>query len=252
MSTQTVFERVALQWHKEYYVTLTRAQPGRAEQVLAWLHNHLFPFMAAMGCVSGGDLTRDQFLGFQDWICASERIDLGPAPEHPNTMLTVPQAVALTGVAASTIKRRLKDTSFPGAVQGTDRTWHIPLGDLHAGGLLSGQGLRRGPRGLPTNHKQQSEMRKALAHILVHGQELGAWTLPFNPDNAPLKVNQTPKPLRRQLTLGEAARVAARLHVVHQFALWLMRVLGLRKSEAYGPARTARVARAAVPDAQDA
>jgi integrase len=41
--------------------------------------------------------------------------------------------------------------------------------------------------------------------------------------------------LRRPLAMTEVARVAAHLHVVHQLVLWLMRVLGLRVSEAFGP-----------------
>jgi len=234
MSEQTAFERIALRWHHERYVVLTRAQPSRADQVRAWLDNHLFPYMRAMGCESGGDLTRDQFLGFQDWVADSNRIDLGPAPADPEQTVTVREAIDLTGAAPSTIRRRLKDSTLPNAVQDEQRSWHIPLGDLHAAGLLSRSALRRGPRSLPVNHQQQAEMRSVLAHILIHGQELGEWTLRFDPANAPLKVNQSPAPLRRQLTLGEAAQVAARLHVVHQFALWLMRILGLRKSEAYG------------------
>ena len=230
---RTLFEQTALEWHHEWYVLLTRAQPMRADQVLAWLHNHVFPFMAAMGCPSGGDLTREQFLGFQTWVADSARIDLGPAPEDPDKTVTSREAIELTGAARSTIQRARQRGAFPGATQDARGTWHIPLGDLHAAGLLAGP-LRRGPRGLPTNHQQQAEMRKALAHVLVHGQELGRWTLTFDPDKAPLKVSQTPAPQRRQLTLSEAAQVAARLHSVHQFALWLMRILGLRKAEAFG------------------
>lgn len=229
----TLFERTALEWHHEWYTVLTRAQPSRADQVLAWLHNHVFPFMRAMGCPSGGDLTREQFLGFQNWVGDSARIDLGPTPKDPQATVTFREAIEVTGAARSTIQRRLARGAFPGATQDDNRTWHIPLGDLHAAGLLAGP-LRRGRRGVPTNHQQQAEMRKTLAHILLHGQELGRWTVTFDPERAPLRVPQTPQPLRRQLTLAEAAQVAARLHVVHQFALWLMRILGLRKSEAYG------------------
>jgi len=215
MNSQTLLEQVALQWHHERYVLLRRAQPGRCDQVLAWLTNHIVPFMTAYAAESGADLTRDQFMGFQDWVGNPDRVDLGPAPDNPQQTVTVAQAITLTGVGLSTIKRRLKDGKFPNAVQAADRSWAIPMGDLHAASLLNGTALRRGPSALPTNHQQQAEMRKALQDVL-------------------LKRNHKPAPQRRQLTLGEAAQVAGHLHVVHQFALWLMRILGLRKSEAYG------------------
>ena len=234
MTSQTLFEQVALQWHHERYVLLRRAQPGRCDQVLAWLTNHIVPFMTAHAAASGADLTRDQFMGFQDWVGNPDRVDLGPAPANPDQTVTVAQAVTVTGAAPSTIKRRLKDGKFPNAVQAADRSWAIPMGDLHAAGLLNGTRLRRGPSALPTNHQQQAEMRKALQDVLLYGQEMGRWTLSFNPEAVLLKRNHTPAAQRRQLTLGEAAQVAGHLHVVHQFALWLMRVLGLRKAEAYG------------------
>ena len=230
---RTAFEQVAYEWHHEKYVVLTRAQPARADEVAAWLRNHLFPFMDAHDCTSGEQVTRQMFLGFQDWVADPARVDSGPAPANPDEMLTVGQAVQRTGVSASSVKRRLRTGGFPNAVQQPDRRWLIPMGDLHSAGLL-GAPLRRGPRSLPKNHQQQAEMRKVLADILAFGQDLGRWTLQFDPSTVPLKLHQTPQPLRRQLTLREAAAVAGRLHVVHQFALWLMRILGLRKSEAYG------------------
>ena len=229
---RTAFEQVALEWHHEKYVVLTRAQPARADEVAAWLRNHLFPFMTAHGCTSGEQVTRQVFIGFQDWVADPSRVDLGPAPENPGEMLTVAQAVERSGVSTSSVKRRLRDGGFPNAVQ-EERRWLIPAGDLHAAGLLGGP-LRRGPRSLPKNHQQQSEMRKVLADVLAFGQDLGRWTLQFDPAAVPLKLRQTPQAQRRQLSLTQAAEVAGRLHVVHQFALWLMRILGLRKSEAYG------------------
>ena len=162
---RTAFEQVALEWHHEKYVVLTRSQPARADEVAAWLRNHLFPFMAAHGCTSGEQVTRQMFIGFQDWVADPSRVDLGPAPENPGEMLTVAQAVARSGVSTSSVKRRLRSGGFPNAVQEA-RRWLIPAGDLHAAGLLGGP-LRRGPRSLPKNHQQQSEMRKVLADILA-------------------------------------------------------------------------------------
>lgn len=36
------------------------------------------------------------------------------------------------------------------------------------------------------------------------------------------------------MVITQCAEIAGRLHVIHQFALWLMRLLGLRIGEAYG------------------
>ena len=177
MTAQTLFEQVALQWHHERYVLLRRAQPGRCDQVLAWLTNHIVPFMTAHAADSGGDLTRDEFMGFQDWVGNPDRVDLGPAPANPHHTVTVAQAITLTGAAPSTIKRRLKDGKLPNAVQAPDRSWAIPMGDLHTAGLLNGSRLRRGPSALPTNHQQQAEIRKALQDVLLDGQERGRWIL---------------------------------------------------------------------------
>jgi hypothetical protein len=38
---RTEFEQVALEWHHEKHEVLTRAQPARADEVAAWLRNHL-------------------------------------------------------------------------------------------------------------------------------------------------------------------------------------------------------------------
>src|SRR4051794_27527359 len=42
------------------------------------------------------------------------------------------------------------------------------------------------------------------------------------------------KPKREPVSISRCADIASRLHVVHQLALWLMRMLGLRISEAFG------------------
>jgi hypothetical protein len=47
-------------------------------------------------------------------------------------------------------------------------------------------------------------------------------------------TDRAASPDRRPVSLSRCADIAGRLHAVHQVALWLMRVLGLRISEASG------------------
>ena len=53
------------------------------------------------------------------------------------------------------------------------------------------------------------------------------------PDPATART-KPPTSQSRPLTLPECARVASHLRPVHQLALWLQRVMGLRISEAFG------------------
>lgn len=53
------------------------------------------------------------------------------------------------------------------------------------------------------------------------------------PDQATART-KAPTSQPRPLTLPECARIASHLHPVHQLALWLQRVMGLRISEAFG------------------
>lgn len=58
-------------------------------------------------------------------------------PERPSW--GVQQAARECGVSAATIRRRIKDGSFPSAEQGAKGAWLIPVTDLIAAGLNPGQ-----------------------------------------------------------------------------------------------------------------
>lgn len=58
-----------------------------------------------------------------------------PENERSRPRFSVVQAAARTGVARSTIQRRLKKGDFPGAYQLPDGTWSIGVDDLLAAGL---------------------------------------------------------------------------------------------------------------------
>ncbi|MBA2953835.1 tyrosine-type recombinase/integrase [Nocardioides sp. MAH-18] len=57
----------------------------------------------------------------------------------------------------------------------------------------------------------------------------------LRPDTVPTPTTQRPrKTPKRALTLAETAALAAELHAVHQFVVWLLRTTGLRISEGFG------------------
>ncbi|WP_211298979.1 helix-turn-helix transcriptional regulator, partial [Kineococcus rhizosphaerae] len=57
---------------------------------------------------------------------------------HVTGLLTVAETVAETGASESTIRRRLREKAFPGAVRETGGGWRVPREDLVAAGLLTG------------------------------------------------------------------------------------------------------------------
>jgi integrase len=82
----------------------------------------------------------------------------------------------------------------------------------------------------------------ALRGVLAFARATGIVAPGFDPTQGRVAPALDPatartKPPTRQprpLTLPECARIASRLHPVHQLALWLQRVMGLRISEAFG------------------
>lgn len=57
---------------------------------------------------------------------------------HVTGHLTVAEAVTVTGASESTIRRRLRENAFPGAIRETGGGWRVPREDLVAAGLLTG------------------------------------------------------------------------------------------------------------------
>jgi integrase len=80
-----------------------------------------------------------------------------------------------------------------------------------------------------------AQHRRVLDAVLTHAWKVHHQPQLFAPDTfktpATTAVSAAPK---RPITLQETALLAADLHAVHQLALWLLRVLGLRISEAFG------------------
>lgn len=75
-----------------------------------------------------------------------------------------------------------------------------------------------------------------IVRMLDYGQVSGNWTLDFKPSTVTLPnvVRDIEGDIRRAVTWQECVLIAQELHVVHQFTMWLLRIFGLRISEAYG------------------
>ncbi len=92
------------------------------------------------------------------------------------------------------------------------------------------------PGSMPANRYARSTMcdvRRTFRRVMEYAAEHHVATQP-RVTEAKLPKDRSSKVKVRPLTLQEAAELAVHLHAVHQVALWLMRIMGLRIGEAYG------------------
>ncbi|MBU6243813.1 MAG: helix-turn-helix domain-containing protein [Actinomycetales bacterium] len=235
----TDFRSVAYGWWQERYVRLRRAGTGRAERVRSIIDHHLVPFFERHGYADGSDVERDAFVA---WLCeyaygtgtGDDDVAAGRVPA--SVLLTIDEAVALTGASRSTIKRDLRAGAYPGSRIDEHGRRLVPARDLRAAGRMSGP-LRPGPRRADGGYAGAviGDIRSILTHILEYGRDTAGWSLRFDSSADSIPTPATPEPPRRmQLTLEECGRLARHLHPVHQLVLWLIRIFALRISEAYG------------------
>ncbi|MDP9402246.1 MAG: hypothetical protein M3P85_02705 [Actinomycetota bacterium] len=231
------FEAIAYGWLDEYYGRLRRGNAERERDVRAIVETHLIP--AFTGRVpADATLARERLVDFvrrlaaePEWHDAS--VD---EPDGRERLLSISEAQSFCARSGATIRRALRDGRVPGARRAANGQWLIPASDLVSAGIGEAS---RAPRAM--SRAYVTDMLWAHAKILDWGRANG-WQIPdFARDVHALSPDETvarKRPeaeLRRPLSVAELARVAAHLHVVHQLVLWLMRILGLRISEAFGP-----------------
>lgn len=113
---------------------------------------------------------------------------------------------------------------------------HANLEPGRKSAVAGGAGLTAGP--VITSQDTIADMVKVFQDVMewakVRGHPVanGLHTI-----EAPLLDRPGPPTTEPALTLSQCAALAAQLHVVHQLALWLLRILGLRISEAPGLCR---------------
>lgn len=153
--------------------------------------------------------------------------------EDPMEFLGIGEAMAACGRSEATVRRALRAGAIAGAHRGEDGSWRIPRSGLVA---IGGKAAPREAVGRP----YQRSILWAHAKILEWGR-LNGWDIlqferdvnALTPDESVARKSGDAR-LRRPVTVGEVARLASHLHVVHQLSMWLMRILGLRISEAFG------------------
>ncbi len=216
----------------ENYVGLRIADVERRNAVIAMYNNHVRALLNSNGFVTGEDVTRQAYV---DWLIdlAAEQV-LQQAQGVGSENLTTKEAVAITGKSRSAIKNRIRNGEFPNTFLTVSGRRFIPYADLAAAGLTRGP-LRTGPR-TPQGYSIQviRDIRKILDSVLFHGQQIAGWTLSFDPKLVNNPHRRSKKRKRFQVTISDAAGMSEHLHAVHATALWLLRVMALRVSEAYG------------------
>ena len=228
------FVKVADAYITENYLQLGRAGQGRVDTIRGYVRNHYVPLLNHYHVHSGSDLTRAAYVAWLAGLVDGSR----PAiqPKYPSGIVTIEEAITATGASLSTLKRRIGDGSLPNSYIDQRGRRQIPLTDLAAAGLLTPAPLRRGPRSSACGFAPGfiEDLRAVLDDILQYGVDTAGWTLQFDPGTVRNPRNAHYQVRRAQASLADCRTIAPHLHVVHQVAMWLMRVLGLRISEAYG------------------
>ncbi|MDP9388564.1 MAG: hypothetical protein M3Q48_11805 [Actinomycetota bacterium] len=232
-----VFEALAYGWLDEYYGRLRRGNAERERDVRAIVETHLIPAFAGP-IPADATLARERLVDFVRRLAAEPEWHDGPVEERAGhgRLLTISEAKVFCARSEATIRRALRDGRLPGARRGVQGEWLIPASDLVSAGVGAAS---RAPRAM--SRAYVTDMLWAHSKILDWGRANGWQIADFARDVHALSPDETvarKRPeaeLRRPLSVAELARVAAHLHVVHQLVLWLMRILGLRISEAFGP-----------------
>lgn len=229
----SLFEKVAREWHFERYVEDERAQADRAKQVLSHIENHILPWARTNGITDASHLARTQarafLMQYKGGDVQAETLPVAPI------WLTVGQAADEVGVSHTTMARWVRSQREGVGTDLVEGRRMVFLPAVRATYPV-GRAVRRGPRvadGVSQDYLE--DVWWTFRQILRHGIQTRVWTLAFDPDtiSAP-RVRRAPPGRKGEISLPETARIASHLHVVHQVAVWLMRILGLRAGEAYG------------------
>lgn len=239
VSAGTSFLSLAREFIAERYAEDGHGDIDREEQVLGYARA-IDGYMTDAGLTVESMSRRDARAMWQHMLKTGPRPVDESVPDglDPARLVTQRQALALLagydiGISESTFKRAVRAGRLVAA--DTSELAHVYLtADLFTAeaGFIS----RRTTGGSSANryaHSTLSDVHQLFRAVIAYAKAEGVAVQP-GVRRAGLPKNQTPKVRARALKLEEAARIAARLHVVHQLVLWLLMLLGLRVSEAYG------------------
>jgi integrase len=234
---------VARMWVAAAYEDLRRAGPDRATQVRGILDRYVVPWFGPQtGAV--GDIT---YFMVHDWLLTLVgRRPGGPDDGRPalavpgygatDRELSLRQVADAAEVSLATARRRWRDGELPGAYR--DSHGHVRVPEVAAAELWRS---RQDPI-VGLSQSVVADLLWVLRRVLGFARANGIVPAGFDPtegleapapDVAAARARR-PRSQPRPLSFPECARIAAHLHPVHQLALWLQRVMGLRISEAFG------------------
>jgi excisionase family DNA binding protein len=233
-------------WHMRYVVK-RKASPDRRDGIEALIRNHILPYFESRATY----LDELKFEDLEAFMVHLAGADLRTAPRTgvaasvQMRMLTLAEAAAAVGRSKSAMRRAYQYGRFPHAVRDTSGlstgTILVPAGDLVDAGFTFGN-TRAGRPGVTgsLSKSTSSEILRVLRGAVAYANARNLIT--FDPTHGvealppvPAYAARPPDVIeRRILSYQECFRVAGHLHLHHQVAFWLQRILGLRVGEVFG------------------
>ena len=237
---------IARAWTSAAYDDLRRGGPERADRVRQIVDTYLVPWFAPR-TATVADIT---YFMAHEWLLhliGRERGDASDAPvgRSPSKSrlatngggdIGLAEAAEISGVSLPTVRRRWRNGQLPGAYR--DAHGQIRVPDTALGAIRS----KREQHPVALSQASVADALWVLRRVLSFARANGLFPPGFDPTeglDAPTPDPATARARRstrqpRPLTLPECTRIASHLHVVHQLAFWLQRIMGLRISEAFG------------------
>ncbi|HZT67368.1 MAG TPA: hypothetical protein VFA11_16385 [Acidimicrobiales bacterium] len=229
---------VSKAWMAAAYEDLRRGGPERAERVRRIVEAYLVPYFAPR-TTSVAEVT---YQHCHDWLLSlvgrdqTARPRIARASGSGDGEMGLAELAKAAGVSLPTARRRWQAGALPGAYRDPNGVVRVPASAVAA---VTNKRLRR-PDGLSQAYVADAlwVLRRTLAFARANGLAPAG----FDPTESleapapdPARARRSrPTGQPRPISLPECARIASHLHVVHQSAFWLQRIMGLRVSEAFG------------------
>lgn len=230
---------VSQAWVAAAYEDLRRGGPERAERVRRIVEAYLVPYFAPR-TTTVADVT---YQHCHDWLLTlvgRDRPTLPGVARRPTTdsggEMGLAELAQAAGVSLPTARRRWRAGVLPGAYRDHNGQVRVPAAAVAA---VTNKRARR-PEGLSQSYV--ADALWVLRRVLAFARANGLAPAGFDPTESLEAPSPDPAQARRSrptgqarpLSLPECARIASHLHVAHQTAFWLQRIMGLRVSEAFG------------------
>lgn len=212
--------RAARRWHNERYDQLRLAEPERAKKVNDILRLHVLPYFTTM-------LSRPDRYSRQIVVDFLLRLVGSRDAFYP-----VADAARIAGKSERQIRRLLANGELVATKHDATGGRLVRLHDLE-----KYLGVPRLAAGYAPSYVGEifSVWKQVEAFMVADGSFERTMTEKLQVPRVDAGARRrAPKKRRSCVTLPEVYEIAQRLHLVHQLVVWMLRVCGLRISEAYG------------------